>query len=120
MRQGDKLVVTRLDRLGRDLPDIVHARAARGFVTILDPHVSTRGEMGHVILMVLGMGAQMERRFIKEPHWEGIVRAKAEGVYKGGRVRLDHSLTRRLNEEGLGYPPSPALRTARGCKFIAC
>ncbi|WP_348627426.1 recombinase family protein [Rhizobium sp. N122] len=71
LREGDELVVTRLDRLGRDTRDvlnIVHECEQRGaFVTILDPHVSTRGEMGHVILTVLGMVAQMERSVIKEP-----------------------------------------------------
>ncbi|MCW1754964.1 recombinase family protein, partial [Rhizobium acaciae] len=50
LRQDDELVVTRLDRLGRDTRDvlnIVHECRQRGaFVTILDPHVTTRGEMG--------------------------------------------------------------------------
>ncbi|MBB3399700.1 recombinase family protein [Rhizobium sp. BK060] len=106
LRAGDELVVTRLDRLGRDTRDvlnIVYDCEQRGaFVTILDPHVSTRGEMGQVILTVLGMVAQMERRFIKERQREGISRAKAEGVYKGGKARLDHSLIRQLHSEGLG------------------
>ncbi|TBG66561.1 recombinase family protein [Rhizobium leguminosarum] len=105
LRQDDELVVTRLDRLGRDTRDvlnIVHECEQRGaFVTVLDPHVSTRGEMGHVILTVLGMVAQMERRFIKERQREGIARAKAEGVYKGGKARLDHALIRRLHGDGL-------------------
>lgn len=106
LREGDELVVTRLDRLGRDTRDvlnIVHECQQRdAFVTILDPHVSTRGEMGHVILTVLGMVATMERRFIKERQKEGITRAKALGVYRGGRVRLDHELIHRLHAEGLG------------------
>ena len=70
LRAGDELVVTRLDRLGRDTRDVlnlIHECEQRGAsVTVLDPHVSTRGEMGHVVLTVLGMVAQMERRFIKE------------------------------------------------------
>ncbi len=106
LRDGDELMVTRLGRLGRDTRDvlnIVYDCEQRGaFITILDPHVSTRGEMGHVVLTVLGMVAQMERRFIKERQREGIARAKAEGVYKGGRARLDHALVRRLHQEGLG------------------
>lgn len=106
LREGDELVVTRLDRLGRDTRDvlnIVHECEQRGaFVTILDPHVSTRGEMGHVILAVLGMVAQMERRFIKERQREGIERAKASGIYRGGSARLDHRLIRDLHKQGLG------------------
>jgi DNA invertase Pin-like site-specific DNA recombinase len=93
LRPGDELVVTRLDRLGRDTRDvlnIVHeCEQRKAFVTILDPHVSTRGELGHVVLTVLGMVAQMERRFIKERQREGIKRAKSEGVYQGGKRRLD-------------------------------
>ena len=60
---ADEFVVTRLDRLGRDTRDIlnlIHEAEERGaFVTVLDPHVSTRGEMGYVMLTVLGMVAQM-------------------------------------------------------------
>ena len=66
LRPGDELVVTRLDRLGRDTRDvlnIVHECDQRGaFVTVLDPHVSTRGEAGRIVMTVLGMVAQMERR----------------------------------------------------------
>lgn len=36
-----------------------------------------------MVLTVLGMVAQMERRFIKERQREGIERAKADGVYRG-------------------------------------
>ena len=101
---GDELVVTRLDRLGRDTRDVlnlIHEAEQRGaFVTVLDPHVSTRGEMGHVVLTVLGMVAQMERRFIKERQREGIERAKAEGVSAGGTRRFDHERIRCLRDEG--------------------
>lgn len=116
LREGDELVVTRLDRLGRDTRDvlnIVYECEQRGaFVTILDPHVSTRGEMGHVILTVLGMVAQMERRFIKERQREGIEKAKASGAYKGGKSRLNYDLIRRLHAEGLGVS---AIAKAANC-----
>ena len=84
LRPGDELVVTQLDRLGRDTRDVlnlIHECEQKGaFVTVLDPHVCTRGEMGHIVLTVLGMVAQMERRFIKERQRDGIERAKAGGV----------------------------------------
>ena len=87
LRAGDELVVTRLDRLGRDTTDVLNiiheCEQCAASVTVLDPHVSTRGEMGHVALTVLGMVAQMERRFIKERQREGIDRAKNEGRYRG-------------------------------------
>ncbi len=116
LRADDELVVTRLDRLGRDTRDvlnIVHECQVRdAFVTILDPHVSTRGEMGHIILTVLGMVAQMERRLIKERQRDGIERAKAAGAYSGGKSRLDHSLVRRLKGQGMSV--SMIAKTA-GC-----
>lgn len=108
LRSGDELIVTRLDRLGRDTRDvlnIVHECEQReAFVTILDPHVSTRGEMGHMVLTVLGMVAQMERRFIKERQREGIARAKFNGVYRGGKRRIDRDKVVKLHKSG--KPPS--------------
>jgi len=116
LRPGDELVVTRLDRLGRDTRDVlnlIHEAEQRGaFVTVLDPHVSTRGEMGHVMLTVLGMVAQMERRFIKERQRDGIERAKDEGVYAGGKRRLDRERIRSLHAAGAG---PAAIARAVGC-----
>lgn len=106
LRPGDELVVARLDRLGRstrDVLNIIHeAEQRQAFVTVLDPHVSTRGEMGHLVMTVLGMVAQMERRFIKERQREGINRAKLAGIYRGGKVRIDRTEVLRLQSVGLG------------------
>ncbi|KAA3502768.1 recombinase family protein [Rhizobium rhizogenes] len=104
LRKDDELIVTRLDRLGRDTRDvlnIVHECEQRGaFITVLEPCVSTKGEMGKVILTVLGMVAQMERRFIKERQREGIERAKAAKIYKGGKRRLDHAAIIAVSKAG--------------------
>ena len=116
LRPGDELVVTRLDRLGRDTRDVLNliheAEQRQAFVTVLDPHVSTRGEMGHIVLTVLGMVAQMERRFIKERQRDGIERARGEGVYKGGTRRLDRDRIKALHEGGIG--PAAIAKTL-GC-----
>lgn len=53
------------------------------------------------MLTVLGMVAQMERRFIKERQREGIARARAEGIYKGGKRRIDRAEIARLSCSGL-------------------
>src|SRR5688572_6162278 len=115
LRSGDELVVTRLDRLGRDTRDVlnlVHECDQKGaFVTVLDPHVTTRGEMGHVVLTVLGMVAQMERRFIKERQREGIERAKANGIYRGGKRRLDHKRIKAMHLAG--HPPAAIAKALR-------
>lgn len=68
--------------------------------------------MGHIVLTVLGMVAQMERRFIKERQRDGIEQAKADGTYKGGKRRLDHSKVLALH--GSGYGPA-AIAKAFGC-----
>lgn len=116
LREDDELVVTRLDRLGRDTRDvlnIVHECEQRGaYITVLEPYVSTKGEMGKMILTVLGMVAQMERGFIKERQQEGIEKAKRHGVYKGGKPRFDATLMRDLRREGL---KPRAIAVALGC-----
>jgi len=104
LREGDELIVTRLDRLGRDTRDVLNivyeCEQQGAFVTILEPHISTKGEMGKVILTVLGMVAQMERRFLKERQREGIERAKSFGAYKGGKRRIDHDLIEKMRSDG--------------------
>lgn len=100
------MIVMRLDRLGRDTRDvlnIVHECEQRGAcVTVLEPNISTKGEMGKVILTVLGMVAQMERRFIKDRQREGINRAKSSGIYKRGKARLAYQAIRTMLANGKG------------------
>jgi DNA invertase Pin-like site-specific DNA recombinase len=116
LRPGDELVVTRFDRLGRDTGDvlnIVHDCDQRqAFVTVLDPHICTRGEAGRIVMTVLGMVAQMERRFIKDRQREGIERAKGEGVYRGGKRRVDRAKVTAMAAAGHG---PAAIASALGC-----
>jgi DNA invertase Pin-like site-specific DNA recombinase len=84
----------------------------QAFVTVLDPHFTTRGEAGRIVMTVLGMVAQMERRFIRERQLEGIERAKSEGTYRGGKWRLDYAEVRAMHTAGHG--PS-AIARAIGC-----
>ncbi|KKB84434.1 resolvase [Devosia limi DSM 17137] len=116
LRPGDEMVVTRLDRLGRDTRDVLNVihdcEQRQASVMVLDPLVSTRGEMGHIVLTVLGMVAQMERRFIKERQREGIEQARAQGRYKGGKRRLDRDQIRQLSLGGL---TNSAIAQQMGC-----
>ena len=68
--------------------------------------------MGHVVFTVLGMVAQMERRFIKERQREGIERAKGEGRYVGGKRRIDQSAV--LERKSAGENVA-AIAAAMGC-----
>ena len=93
--------------------NLIHEAEQRGaFVTVLDPHVSTRGEIEHIVLTVLGVVAQMERRFIKERQREGIERAKGARVYTGGKRRLDRDRIMALYSAGSG---PAAIAKALGC-----
>ncbi|WP_350297295.1 recombinase family protein [Agrobacterium arsenijevicii] len=63
LQEGDELIVTRLDRQGRDVLNIAHECEQRGtHVAVLEPQVSSKSEVGKIILIVPGMAGQMEFR----------------------------------------------------------
>jgi DNA invertase Pin-like site-specific DNA recombinase len=86
-RQGDALVVTRLDRLARSVThhgEIVERLKRKGVaLRILDLGVDTASATGELVLNLMGSIAQFERRMMLERQREGIARAKAQGKYKG-------------------------------------
>ena len=104
LRPGDELIVTRVHRLGRDTRDVLNiiheCDRQQAFVTVLEPLISTRGEVGRIVMTVLGMVAQMERRFIKDRQREGILKAKEKGSYRGGVRRIDRAEVKRLYTNG--------------------
>jgi len=105
LREGDELVVHRLDRLGRstrDVLNLVHELDARGAsLRVLEPEVTTAGDMGRMVVTVLGMVADMELRFIRDRQRAGIEAAKERGVYRGRRKSVDDGEIRRLAGEGV-------------------
>lgn len=48
---------------------------------MLEPEVSTAGDMGRMVITVLGMVADMELKFIRDRQRVGIDAAKNKGVY---------------------------------------
>lgn len=106
-RRGDVLVVTRLDRLARSMPDLLRTidrlRERGCAFRSLDLGADTGTATGELILHVLGSVAAFERRLLLERQREGIARAKSEGRYKGRaptvRRRADEIL--RLRSEGV-------------------
>lgn len=106
IRPGDELVVVRLDRLGRNTRDVlnlVHEVESKGAsLRVLEPEFSTAQDFGKVLVTVLGMVAEMERRFIKERQAAGIAKAKCKGVYRGRRATIDADQVRKLRAENLG------------------
>lgn len=86
-RQGDTLVVTKLDRLARSvkhLVEITEALEAKGIaLRILDGAIDTSTASGRLMLNMLTSIAQFEREIMLERQREGIAKAKADGKYKG-------------------------------------
>ena len=105
LRAGDELVVHRLDRLGRstrDVLNLVHELDAKGAsLRVLEPEVTTAGDMGRMVITVLGMVADMELKFIRDRQRAGIEAAKDKGIYKGRQKRVDEDAIRRLASEGV-------------------
>lgn len=87
IREGDTLVVTKLDRLARSvthLGTIIEAIEAKGAaLRIINLGVDTSTPTGKLMLNVLGGVAQFEREMMLERQREGIAKAKAKGAYKG-------------------------------------
>lgn len=86
-RDGDVLVVTKLDRLARSVTDLcaIMDRLAKQGATlrILAMDLDTATPTGKLMLNLMGSLAQFEREIMLERQREGIAKAKAEGKYKG-------------------------------------
>ncbi len=108
LREGDTLVVTRIDRLARslrDLQNIVHDLRQRG-VTLkaTEQPIDTSTAAGKCFLDMLGVFAEFETNLRRERQMEGIARAKANGIYagKGRPASIDAISVREMRAQGLG------------------
>jgi DNA invertase Pin-like site-specific DNA recombinase len=91
-REGDVLVITKLDRLARsmfDLQEIAQTldRKKVDFV-VLDQNIDTTTPAGRLTFHLLGAVAEFERDLIAERRNEGIEKAKAKGVKFGRAEKL--------------------------------
>ena len=107
LREGDSLVVTRLDRLARSLDDLSSiARELKekgAALKATEQHVDTSSAAGKAFFQMLGVFAEFETNLRKERQLEGIAKAKAEGAYKGRKQSINVDEVRRLREEvGMG------------------
>jgi DNA invertase Pin-like site-specific DNA recombinase len=103
VREGDTLVVTKLDRLARSargLQDLVDVLERKGVaLRILNfggGPVDTRGAAGRLMLNVFAAFAQFELEIMKERQREGIAEARAAGKYRGrkptARARAEEAI----------------------------
>jgi DNA invertase Pin-like site-specific DNA recombinase len=108
MRDGDALVVTKLDRLARSVPDLceIGARLEEKGVTlkVLDQAIDTATPTGRLMFNMLGAIAQFERELTRERMLVGIAKAKVAGKYKGRKptARAKAAEAKKLHEEGIG------------------
>jgi DNA invertase Pin-like site-specific DNA recombinase len=90
LRKGDKLVVTKLDRLARSvrhLGELLETLEAKGAGLVIlsmgGQQIDTTTATGKMMLNVMASVAQFEREMMLERQREGIAKAKAEGKYTG-------------------------------------
>lgn len=109
VRDGDTLVVTKLDRLARStahLLQILDTLDAKNVsLRILDfggGAVDTASPTGKLMLTMFGAFGQFEREMMLERQREGIAKAKRDGKYKGRAptARMKSKDVLRLKEEG--------------------
>lgn len=100
LRNGDTLVVWRLDRLGRSLPDLV------GIVSSLEQEevafesiterIETTSAAGKLIFHVFAALAEFERNLIRERTRAGLAAARARGRKGGRKPALDDRQVREI------------------------
>lgn len=106
VREGDTLLVTKLDRLARSVADLVaitEALRVKGVgLRILAMNLDTTTPTGKLMLNLLGSIAEFERELMLERQREGIAKAKAEGKYVGRQptARRQAGEVLRLKSEG--------------------
>ena len=93
LKEGDTLIVTRLDRLARSTRDLLNtlgtiADRKAAFRSLADTWADTTTSHGRLMLTVLGGLAEFERDLIRIRTGEGRERAKARGVKMGRKPKL--------------------------------
>jgi DNA invertase Pin-like site-specific DNA recombinase len=102
LREGDTVVVWKLDRLSRSLKDVLHimeriADAGAGFRSITE-NIDTTTPAGRMMMQMVGAFAEFERAMIRERTSAGLAAARAEGRIGGRRKKLDATKRREIAE----------------------
>jgi DNA invertase Pin-like site-specific DNA recombinase len=99
VREGDTLLVTRLDRLARSTLHLCQIAAElhrkQVHLQVLDQHIDTSDATGRLLFHMLGAIAQFETELRAERQMDGIQKARERGVHLGRKKRL----TRRQSAE---------------------
>ena len=106
IREGDTLVVTRIDRLARslgDLQDIVRTLKEKGAaLKATEQPIDTSTAAGKAFLDMLGVFAEFETNLRRERQMEGIAQAKERGVYRGRKAVISVADIQARKAQGMG------------------
>jgi len=84
VREGDTLVVTRLDRLARSTLHLCQIaeelQRKRVHLQVLDQHIDTSDATSRLLFNMLGAIAQFETEIRSERQMEGVQKAKERGI----------------------------------------
>ena len=105
LREGDVVVVWKLDRLSRSLKDVLHlleriAKSKAGFRSLTEA-IDTTTPAGRMMMQMVGAFAKFERAMIQERTSAGLAAARAEGRIGGRRKKLDTAKRREIAESVL-------------------
>ncbi len=105
VREGDTIIVSRLDRFARSLSDLFQMldQLSKKGVSFQCVHqsIDTSSSTGKFTLAILGAVAEFENDIRKERQRAGIERAKANGVYKGRKAIIDPQKVKELADAGM-------------------
>ena len=108
VRRDDEVQVHSMDRLARNLGDLLHlvkTLTGKGVrVTFRKEALTFTGEdspVATLMLSIIGAVASFERAMIRDRQMEGIAIAKAKGVYKGGKPKLSADQVTQLRQRTL-------------------
>lgn len=106
MREGDVLIVTRIDRLARSVGDlqtiVADLKEKRVALRATEQPVDTSSAAGKAFVDMLAVFAEFETNLRRERQLEGIASAKAKGLYKGRKRSVCRIKVRELHESGMG------------------
>lgn len=112
LREGDTVVVWKLDRLSRSLKDVLHimeqiGQAGAGFRSITES-IDTTTPAGRMMMQMVGAFAEFERAMIRERTSAGLAAAREEGRIGGRRKKLDATKRREIAESVIAGRKSAA------------
>lgn len=105
VEEGDVVLVTKLDRLGRDTADMIalikEFDEAGVSIRFLSDGITTEGTMGKMVVTILSAVAQAERERILERTNEGRIEARLRGVSFGRKPTVDREKLMQLYKGGM-------------------